>query len=368
MTDHQKTNKAVLGGEEYLIPFQPTLAVAFGVLGALILQQVHYWTTEAQNVQEDYSWVYNTYEQWADQIVVYSAIAIRKKMKELESGGVLVAGVFNKKRYDRTRWYRLDYQKLASVLHSKTGKTWQILSQPSGKKYHMVLVETIAPIPENTTKTTTEITGFGASTAPHPITHEIDSSGEPDMLKKNPPTTTPKKGSVKLSSDQILAQLQLNALALDNKPVSVGSLITVWRETVPKCFLEVKLIPEFTLVQKGMLAKVLKAWGGPSNKQSLKVMEYLLSHWVKFTKHVQTSTNAKSSPELPNVPFLLKYCAEGYNLYLSEESPEKTPAVVKVLAVAETPIAEPMKPIEAPISLNELEEIGAQFGFGPKKE
>ena len=104
----------------YTVPFNPALGVTFGICGALLIQQVHFWTQMRINYRAGHYWVYNTYEGWSEQLRVYSAVAVRKTVKTLETSGVLIVGVFNKKAYDRTRWYRVDYETLTSHLAKTT--------------------------------------------------------------------------------------------------------------------------------------------------------------------------------------------------------------------------------------------------------
>lgn len=94
----------------------PKLAEKVGLNEAIVLQQIHYWTAKKLNLKEGQYWVYNTYNDWKEQFPFWSVRTIRRIFKKLEELGYLIRGRFNKTSYDRTSWYRIDYD----VLEEKT--------------------------------------------------------------------------------------------------------------------------------------------------------------------------------------------------------------------------------------------------------
>ncbi len=94
----------------------PEIVSVFGRSAATFLQQLHYWITRPKHIGmvfEDKKWIYNTYEDWAKDIKIYSVATIRLNVKALEEAGVIIYRNLNKKKCDKTKWYTIDYDALA---------------------------------------------------------------------------------------------------------------------------------------------------------------------------------------------------------------------------------------------------------------
>ncbi|MED4922929.1 DnaD domain protein [Anoxybacillus geothermalis] len=89
------------------------LAVAIGLNESIVVQQLHYWLEKSENVHDGYKWVYNTYEDWREQFPFWSESTIRRIITKLEKIGIIVSANFNRSKIDKTKWYRIDYDKLA---------------------------------------------------------------------------------------------------------------------------------------------------------------------------------------------------------------------------------------------------------------
>jgi len=96
----------------------PALAVKVGVNGALFLQQLHYWLEKSVNVQDGYTWVYNTNQQWLQQFPFWSLSTIQRIISKLEKEGLIIKGKYNRSKFNNTVWYRIDYKKLEKLLPS----------------------------------------------------------------------------------------------------------------------------------------------------------------------------------------------------------------------------------------------------------
>ncbi|RMC47729.1 helix-turn-helix transcriptional regulator [Lactobacillus sp. ESL0225] len=96
--------------------FDHRLARKIGVDKAIMVSQISYWTDKNINIREGYSWVYNTAKDWQEQFDWLSIKTVQRYLKSLVKMGLLVADNFNKMRIDRTKWYRVDYEKLAEML------------------------------------------------------------------------------------------------------------------------------------------------------------------------------------------------------------------------------------------------------------
>lgn len=96
--------------------FDHRLAKKIGVDKAIMVNQISYWTDKNVNIREGYSWVYNTAKDWQEQFDWLSVKTVQRYLKSLVKMGLLVADNFNRMRIDRTKWYRVDYEKLAEML------------------------------------------------------------------------------------------------------------------------------------------------------------------------------------------------------------------------------------------------------------
>lgn len=95
---------------------QPKLAELLGDLDeAVILQQIHYWLEKRLNIKDGYSWVYNSMVEWNKQFPWLSLKTLKRKFKSLEDKGLLITGNYNKAKFDRTKWYRINYDAFSSL-------------------------------------------------------------------------------------------------------------------------------------------------------------------------------------------------------------------------------------------------------------
>lgn len=126
----------------------PTLAKLLGLDRAVIIQQIHYWLEKSDNVRDGYRWIYNSYTAWSEQFTWLSSTAIGKHVRLLEKDGWLIPGRFNGKAFDRTKWYRLNYDKLNAAIDAESDN-----DSAKSSEHSTVLVP---PIPETTPETTPE--------------------------------------------------------------------------------------------------------------------------------------------------------------------------------------------------------------------
>lgn len=92
---------------------QPRLAFLLGGSDdAIVLQQVHYWTQKNINIRDGYSWVYNSMKEWHKQFYWISESSVKRIFTKLEKNGILITGNYNKAKFDKTKWYRIDYDAL----------------------------------------------------------------------------------------------------------------------------------------------------------------------------------------------------------------------------------------------------------------
>lgn len=107
------TNKNLINEPPLLI--LPSLAVAIGLNEAVFLQQLHFLMGLSKNEREGRKWVYNTYGQWRQIFPFWSLDTVRRTINGLERAGLVVSGKFNEWVIDQTKWYTIDYERLAEA-------------------------------------------------------------------------------------------------------------------------------------------------------------------------------------------------------------------------------------------------------------
>lgn len=140
----------------------PSLAQKLGLNEAVILQQIHYWLVKSQHKKDGRKWVYNTYKDWQVQMPFWSERTIKRSIKSLEEQGYLLSANYNRLKMDKTKWYSIDYEKLAELesdarafLESSTGQIGTI-AVPSCPIEEDKVTQAIPEITtENSTETTT---------------------------------------------------------------------------------------------------------------------------------------------------------------------------------------------------------------------
>ena len=113
--------------DEYPLVLLPRLARRVGLNEAIVLQQIHYWlrTFERLKRQDHYRdgrwWAYNTVKNWQeDNFPFWSEATIKRALYSLrDSQFVLATGEYNKKAYDKTLWYTIDYETLDKAMGSR---------------------------------------------------------------------------------------------------------------------------------------------------------------------------------------------------------------------------------------------------------
>ena len=77
-----------------------------------MLQQMHYWLLKSANEFTGVKWFYKTLEEWQIEFPFWSAMTIRRTLGSLEKQKIIKIGNFNKKKFDKTKWYTIDYQRV----------------------------------------------------------------------------------------------------------------------------------------------------------------------------------------------------------------------------------------------------------------
>ena len=93
----------------------PTLANAIGLNEAIILQQIHFLSPYGKS-KAGQKWVVKTIQEWGDIFPFWSIPTIRRALANLRTSGLVEAtGEHNKANYDKTLWYRVNYDALGAL-------------------------------------------------------------------------------------------------------------------------------------------------------------------------------------------------------------------------------------------------------------
>lgn len=93
-----------------------------GMLQAQIITQIDYWAERTNNTYNGKKWVYNSMEDWHKQFSWVALSTLKRAFSDLEEQELLITANFNKIKYDRTKWYRIDYDKLDKLMIPKPAK------------------------------------------------------------------------------------------------------------------------------------------------------------------------------------------------------------------------------------------------------
>lgn len=123
--------------DDYPLVILPLLAKEIGLNEAVVLQQVHYWLTNAHLGKFDNGvhWIKNSIPAWQrDNFPFFSVDTVKRTLANLREAGFLqVRNDLNRNHTDRTLWYTIDYAKLqnASVQNAlmDQGKIHRSLSE-----------------------------------------------------------------------------------------------------------------------------------------------------------------------------------------------------------------------------------------------
>ena len=84
-------------------------AIDYGVEKAVILYHIRFWLEHNRanntNFHDGNWWTYNSAEAFATLLPYLKSSKIARLLRELEKDGIILVGNYNKKGYDRTKWY-----------------------------------------------------------------------------------------------------------------------------------------------------------------------------------------------------------------------------------------------------------------------
>lgn len=111
--------------EEPPISVYPTLAKTFkNVNLAIVFQQLHFLLNVARMSKNKYVyvdgkwWVYNSYTEWQEHFPWLATVTIKGLFANLESKGLVISRQGVKDKFDRRKWYTIDYDSYLTYIQS----------------------------------------------------------------------------------------------------------------------------------------------------------------------------------------------------------------------------------------------------------
>ena len=91
----------------------PALAKEIGLNESLILLQIEFWISISNNERDGKRWTYQSVRDMQEKSFSFWSIStINRAVNKLIDEGYIIEGNFNKKKYDKTRWFALNFETL----------------------------------------------------------------------------------------------------------------------------------------------------------------------------------------------------------------------------------------------------------------
>ena len=342
----------------------------FGTCGALLLQQVHFWCETHPNTRAGKVWCYNTYEAWSEQVHC-SVSSVRRAVKVMTEAGVLIIGDFNKKNYDRTLWYRVDYKALVARV-AETEKDLNMNTpmcstgtHPCVQPEHSHVFNLNTPIPEMNTEKNAYIGSASAKTEkpscnPEEQTGKENEKQEKQKLSKEELLAMPAyfdlpvhvKKHTSLAEQVGTGEMKIATAkeimaAQSAKAAKTHKLPSIWQ----KHKFDVTGLNQKPLTVKEMAQ--LKMFSKYMGEQAEVVLRHTLENWWVFAAEAKAAAGLDKMPTEPEPGYLLKYCEHAMRLYLQSIA---EPAQIEVKHVPVVPVAPVVPPAIPGVTYNELGE------------
>lgn len=96
------------------------LGIRIGIEEALFVQQLYYRLETRGVEKEGHIWYRQTYQGWAKQCPQWNIRKIKRLVMKLERYQIIISSnKFNSFKTDRSKWYRIDYEKIDQIVQSE---------------------------------------------------------------------------------------------------------------------------------------------------------------------------------------------------------------------------------------------------------
>ena len=138
----------------------PALAVEIGLNESILLLQIEFWIATSSHFIDGKKWTYQSTSDLEQFFPFWSRATINRAINSLIERELIIIGNYNKYKYDRTRWFSLNYQKLSELKSIKIGghETRSAQNETGSNQNETGSTQNETTIPnistENSTKTT----------------------------------------------------------------------------------------------------------------------------------------------------------------------------------------------------------------------
>lgn len=289
------------------------LAKIVGKPAAIFVGQLAFWLTKTKHTIRNKPWVYNTHQEWADQLGM-SERTIKRIVYKLRDLGLIETEKHKRGEWDHTLWYTLDYDKLALLVGPEGYDQWFQKGTISQAKVARSYKEQ-----KITQKSTSEAVVASCSNncakaqkAPGRWEDEgmedIEDIATIEGTEDSPPLTNGEScgsglgGGMKGSVADIAKGLQKKleeGPALKNK--GPYALAVYWKESVAAKTGEYQDPPSGKVI--GQCKNLLKRL--PQDLSPKDLVDKVISNWHGFTQKVRLAKGLTVSPDDPSLDYLL---------------------------------------------------------------
>lgn len=293
-----------------MLLYDKELGKLLGRVPTLFLFQLAYWSKKCGRKEEGKTWVYNTQEEWADQLKV-SPRTFRYAVDKLKRLGLVSTAFRAKNRYNRTLSYALEVNPNTSTFVKEI-----LLKLPlsSADNSHIICVKLPhEDIQKNTLRENTSVgvvAGSNKSKNPEVFTGGAGREGEKEKVSSlvgglKVSHLTNGDSSVKGKSIAEIAEglKQNKGSEIKGTPYS---LMTKWNATIGEMTGVFQTSP--TQKEVGQMKLIWK-----KVPDAAALVEKVLADWNGFTKAVRIATGTSASPSNPHVGYLLTHLQVAVN-------------------------------------------------------
>ena len=167
----------------------PRLAQEIGLNESIILLQIEFWISISNHFVDGRYWTYQSLNDIKDCFPFWSKATINRAIKNMINKGYIFEGNFNRKKYDKTRWFSLNYVKLFKLqsikiegheTRSAQNETRSNQNETRSAQNETRSTQNETTIPEITTEITTETT----TESKKPLSPSGDDSVKPHQRAK----------------------------------------------------------------------------------------------------------------------------------------------------------------------------------------
>lgn len=181
-TNNKQEHARIFILNETIIRTSPTLACEIGLNESMILLQLDFWINITDNYYDGRYWTYQSVRDMQKKAFPFWSIAtINRAINKLLSKHYIIEANFNTAKFDKTRWFSLDYDKLSTLTSiairgapaknmispeanlfekvAQLGTQWPRIAAQNDTRANQNdtrVAQNETTIPENTTENTTE--------------------------------------------------------------------------------------------------------------------------------------------------------------------------------------------------------------------